>query len=1078
MTTILHEEENNDIAIIGISCRFPKAVDAKTFIKHVLGTEDCISHFDPHTEKELLSFEKNSKGKYIPASAIIDNIEYFDAAFFGVSPLEAKITDPQQRLLLECTWEALEDSGEIAKREKNKIGVYTCTGKNTYLLANTLKNKEACNNMGIYQLMMGNYNDFASTRISYKLGLTGPSLSLQSACSSSVVALHYACQDLNMGYCDMAILGASSIRCPQHIGYMYEESGIFSANGKCLPFDDRANGTVPGNGVGVIVLKKLSDARKDNNSIYAIIKAVSVNNDGKEKAGYTAPGISGQKNVISDCLKRAGVNAQEIGYLETHGTGTRIGDPIEFEAAKQAYKSTDTQYCAIGSVKWQIGHLDVAAGLAGIIKSALCLKHKIIPGSPYLGKVNKYINLENSPFYIPQNNRAWEIAENRKRMAAVSSFGLGGTNGHVILQEYSSEEEEYQTTEPVILPVSAKTEDAINGLVAKYIAYLSSETVNLGDIAYTLWNGRLHFKEYRTYIVCDTKETALEKLRKINIETPKNIKKIIIDFSHKPDKIDYDSQQMPESLRDRFNYWKTHLLQNDYKNENIAHMLFLASLFEYLKQVGCNVMAIHAGDLSAQIPDPLFTDHMNAIIEKKDLGSPEKIGKDSIVITNNYACGEAIAYSIADILKMGGCEFLGRIWASGLEMNLYSQNNGLKPKHIHSFPTYPFQRKKYWIESDEVREGKEQETAGGKTVLTNTDNVNETVLKLWEEIIGISNLKLTDDFFSIGGDSLAAVRFLTQVNALYKIKISMDSFTQMLSAQEVVDYILARRNKPSEDQYTIKLFNDEAVHLLKKGDNSFPVILFHPAGGTTFCYMELLRDIDIQSSVFGVQFPLELLKYPVKKIPQLASYYLGMLKNKINASGYYLAGYSLGGNLALEIATLMQKENIDVKGLFLIDSHAPKAYEKEILDRQSIIKSFPFILKSYLHIETNDNDAEIDSIEELYDDLKGANPILNDISKEQFIQLFNVWKYNHLSLRAYEHETKYNGDIIIFEAIEQESQELLDMMGMQRVKKSEWERYTNGRLFIRYIPGNHYTLLSSPHAQVLCKEINSLFSKE
>jgi amino acid adenylation domain-containing protein len=432
---------NLDIAIIGMSCRFPGATNIKEFWQNLRNGVESISAF---SDEELLvagvELGVLSKPNYVKNRAVLPDIELFDAAFFGFSPKEAKTIDPQHRLFLEIAWEALESAGYNPKAFASKIGTYAGVGMNTYLLNNLYYNRDILDCVGEYQLMIGNDKDFLPTRISYKLNLNGPSVNVQTACSTSLVAVHLACKSLHNGECDMALAGGVSIRVPQQAGYLYQEGMILSPDGHCRAFDAQSQGTVPGNGLGIVVLKRLADAIADGDCIHAIIKGSAINNDGSVKVGYTAPGVDGQAAVIADAQAIAGVDPETITYIEAHGTGTVLGDPIEIAALTQVFqKSTQKQgFCAIGSVKTNIGHLDAAAGIAGLLKAILALKHKLLPPSLHFEQPNPQIDFANSPFYVNTELCEWKT-DGIPRRVGVSSFGIGGTNAHIVLEEAAEE---------------------------------------------------------------------------------------------------------------------------------------------------------------------------------------------------------------------------------------------------------------------------------------------------------------------------------------------------------------------------------------------------------------------------------------------------------------------------------------------------------------------------------------------------------------------------------------------------------------------------------------------------------------
>lgn len=532
---ITREEDSKDIAIIGMSIRFPDANNIEEFWKNLREGKESIRFFD-HDEllKNNVSPEVMKKENYVNAGAVIDDIDMFDADFFDINPKDAQLMDPQQRIFMECAWEAIEDAGYDIEYYGD-VGVYAGIGINTYAMY-LRDNINISNDVNNLRIFLNNGNGFLSTKVSYYLNLSGPSMNIETACSSSLVAVHMACQALLNQECSMALAGGVSIRVPQKTGYMYEAGGIFSPNGQCRVFDENACGTVGGNGSGVILLKKKADAIKDRDHIYAIIKSTAINNDGKRKAGYTAPSIEGQTKVISAAIKRAKVNPSEIGYVEAHGTGTAIGDPIEIEGLKNAYSNyVDKKgYCAIGSVKANIGHLDSAAGIAGMIKTALILDRQVIPKQLFCKSTNKDIDFENSPFYICRSEKEF-TKENTLKYAAVSSFGMGGTNVHAILEkppvaDISDDEKPFQ-----LIQLSAKTESALSQTMHNLSEYMKrSGHISISALAYTLQVGRVDFP-YRCMCICKDKNNLIQMLdtkdkKKLHFSYVDNKKPVVFVF--------------------------------------------------------------------------------------------------------------------------------------------------------------------------------------------------------------------------------------------------------------------------------------------------------------------------------------------------------------------------------------------------------------------------------------------------------------------------------------------------------------------------------------------------------------------
>ncbi|MFL6257438.1 MAG: type I polyketide synthase, partial [Pyrinomonadaceae bacterium] len=499
------------VAIIGMAGRFPGARNLEEFWHNLRDGVESISFFnDEELAAEGVEPELSGSERYVRARGVLADIEWFDAAFFGLSPREAEITDPQHRLFLECAWEALEAAGYDARQEQARVGVFGGCATNTYLV-NIYSHPELLAVLEPLQISIGNDKDYLTTRVSYKLNLKGPSLTVQSACSTSLVAVHLACRSL-LGYqCDVALAGGAKIIIPQRTGYTYQEGGMNSPDGHCRAFDAGARGTVGGNGVGVVVLKRLEDALADGDQIHAVIRGSAVNNDGSLKVGYTAPSVEGQSEAVAEALAVAGVEAESIGYIETHGTGTPLGDPIEIAALTKAFRAGTKRdnFCAVGSVKTNVGHLDAASGMAGLFKTVLALKHKSIPPSLHFAEANPQIDFPSSPFFVNTRLNDWRRADTPRR-AGVNAYSIGGTNAHVILEEAPPREpsEESRQTHQLLV-VSAHTRTALDAATRNLRAHLDAHPqLDLADVAYTLQVGRRAFEERRV-LVCRDRDDAL-----------------------------------------------------------------------------------------------------------------------------------------------------------------------------------------------------------------------------------------------------------------------------------------------------------------------------------------------------------------------------------------------------------------------------------------------------------------------------------------------------------------------------------------------------------------------------------------
>ena len=503
------------IAVIGMSGRFAKANNLAEFWKNLCDGTECTTFF---SAEELLKAgckpDHVNQPNYVRATPFLKDIDQFAASFFNIPPSEAEILDPQQRIFLESCWETLEDAAYDPETYAGWIGVFAGGSTTSYMLNNLYPYRHTQPVLA-FSVGINNEREYLATRVAYKLNLKGPSLSVITACSTSLVAAHLACQSLLSYQCDMALAGGVSIGIPQESGYFYREGSIFSPDGHCRPFDAQARGTVFGSGVGVVLLKRLSDALQDGDHIYAVIKGSAVNNDGSAKVGFTAPGVEGQVNVIAMAYQAANVDPGTVTYVQTHGTGTELGDPIEVETLTRVFRAyTDKkQFCAITSIKGCIGHTDAAAGVANLIATSLALKHRVLPPNVNYKTPNPKINFPNSPFFVNTELREWKSEDAQPRRAGVSAFGIGGTNAHVILEEAIENEPSGQSRRYQQLALSARTETALEKATDNLAAYLlANPQANLADVAYTLHMGRRAF-EFRRTIICETISDAIAALQ-------------------------------------------------------------------------------------------------------------------------------------------------------------------------------------------------------------------------------------------------------------------------------------------------------------------------------------------------------------------------------------------------------------------------------------------------------------------------------------------------------------------------------------------------------------------------------------
>lgn len=512
------------IAIIGMSGRFPGARTIDEFWRNLRDGVESIAFF---TDEDVLASGTDpaflSHPNFVKAYGVLDDIEMFDAPFFGISPREATLLDPQHRLFLECAWEALETAGYDSEVYDGRIGVYAGSNISTYLLRNLLPSEVfVFVTADRFEMALTNNKDVMPMRVSYQMNLTGPSLNISTTCSTSLVATHMACQSLLTYQCDMILAGGCHVRVPQKEGYLFQEGMIWSPDGHVRTFDAQSRGVVTGNGVGILVLKRLEEALADGDYIYAIIRGSASNNDGSTKIGYTAPSIEGQAEATAEAISLAGIDSDTIGYVEAHGTGTELGDPIEVASLTKAFRATaadpgkpNGQFCALGSVKTNIGHLNHAAGVAGLIKTILALHHKEIPPNLNFQRPNPGIDFAHSPFYVNTALREWPT-DGTPRRAGVNSFGVGGTNAHAVLEEAPDRQASGPSRPWQLLLLSAKTDSALETATANLALHFQQHPErSLADTAFTLQRGRKAF-DYRRMVVCQHPDEAARALETLD----------------------------------------------------------------------------------------------------------------------------------------------------------------------------------------------------------------------------------------------------------------------------------------------------------------------------------------------------------------------------------------------------------------------------------------------------------------------------------------------------------------------------------------------------------------------------------
>ncbi len=735
--------DNNDIAVIGMAGRFPKAKDIYEFWENLKKGIDCITFFNDQEIEDSFYKHQNTGERVVKAWGVLDSIECFDPEFFGLSQREAEIMDPQQRIFLECVWETIENAGYVPREYEDKIGLFAGIGFNTYLYNNLLLREDILNSMGEFNIAIGNDKDFITTRSAYLLNLKGPSVTVQTACSTSLVAVHLACQSLIQEECSMAVAGGVSIKIPQKSGYVYQEGGNASYSGHCKAMNADADGAVFGNGAGSVLLKRYSQAVHDGDYIYAVIKATAVNNDGYSKVSFTAPSVSGQAHVINDALTKSNISIEDIDFVELHGSSTKLGDPVEIEALKEVFsaRSSKKSFCALGSAKTNVGHLDVAAGITGFIKAVLSIQNQSIPPLLHYNLPNPNINFVDSPFYISNGFSCIDL--NKKITACVSSFGIGGTNAHVILEEHKTTNHSEHKKSKYVIILSALSTSALGTIKANLYHYLlKNPNMSLDDIEYTLQVGRSSF-EFREMILCENKEELLERLNSgVQIKDAKKKSCVFVFDNDCKEYVDFIIELY--KTNHAFNRIINEIAPNEIKDKNdiynkqdngfnVIIQYALTLLFEEYgirpaKVIGYGNGAITAAIVAGALKYQEGINLARGVLVKENIVFNPRIpisvnGSDNISLQDLKSCitNQASINDVMPTLKENDESFylifgkakvseglslaenetgidyvLGYTWLHGINLNWQKARETCQCKRI-PLPTYPFNKKECWV---------------------------------------------------------------------------------------------------------------------------------------------------------------------------------------------------------------------------------------------------------------------------------------------------------------------------------------------------------------------------------------------
>ncbi|MEV7806696.1 beta-ketoacyl synthase N-terminal-like domain-containing protein [Microbispora sp. NPDC088329] len=757
------------VAVIGMAGRFAGAGDVAQYWKNLLDGLDTVSRLDQDKagEDEQPASGRVADGGFVRAVGKVGDVDQFDADHFRVPPAEAVTMDPQQRVLLEVAAEAMDDAGYSGDRDC-VVGVFVGCGENLYFRDFLAPTETGTGRLRDVRLTMANEKDFLAPRLAFKLGLTGPAITVQTGCATALSAVAMACSSLAAGDCDIALAGGVSLLLPDVDGYTYNEGGILSADGRCRAFDAEASGTVPSSGAGIVVLKRDDDARADRDNRRVVIRGWAINNDGGSRAGFSAPNVDGQEAVIRAALARAGVSPGQVGYVETHGTGTAIGDSVEFEALRRVFAGDGRPPGSItlGAVKANIGHADAAAGIAGLIKAILAVETGTLPGTAHFRTPNPELDMESTPFVVTAETRPWRTEGSR--IAGVSSFGLGGSNAHVIVERALTAPTAPAVRSRKVLALSARTEDELDRMrmrLAERIESMDSiDSAELSDIAYTLAVGRGRFVR-RWAAVVGSGADAIAKLRAPDEAGPSAPRWSLV-IAGAPN----DLAEMGKRLREAEPMVRSGLVELTGSAEldglpsHKAGALAAAVVGRTLRRLGLTFSRVDAPGWVRPVAEWLTGGADAASLAAAlDACTDDAASKDA-----RHGPGQVVigpSFDLEDVLAAAWRAGAGIDWAA-----YYAEER----RRRVSLPAYPFTRRRFWLKRP-VRVLDAGGDSPGASAPANGMSTADYVEQVWREVLGVEHIP-PDAHFShdLGGDSIYAVEIGARLSEGLGLELPVD----------------------------------------------------------------------------------------------------------------------------------------------------------------------------------------------------------------------------------------------------------------------------------------------------------------